>query len=64
MCLCAEYPQFSLLIGPSFLAFAPSAFSSSQIHLSLSIHVAPGNQSGGGGLHMDVMRGGREGVKK
>lgn len=48
-CACApSILQFSLLIGPSFLAFAPSAFSSSQIHLSLSIHVAPGNQSGGG----------------
>lgn len=50
---CACVPNilhFSLLSGPSFLAFAPTAFSSSQIHLSLSIHVAPGNQTGGGGV--------------
>lgn len=52
----------------SSLAFGPLAFSSSQIHLSLSTHVAPvtngregGREGGGEEVHMHVMCGGREG---
>lgn len=58
--VCISY-NFTLLIGFPFLAFAPPAFSSWQIHLSLSIHVAPGNQGGNAhGRHAQWQGGGKK----
>lgn len=72
VCVCWASCNFPHVLAPFyFLAFGPLAFSSSQIHLSLSIHVAPvtkgkdrgraGRAGGAGGAHMHVMCGGREG---
>lgn len=51
VCVCVVW-SLGLQIGFFFFSFVPPALRSPQIHVSLFIHVAPGNK---GEMHIDVM---------